>query len=142
MLENVMIGILRAQNNIELASTNQRVANSLIGDGRVRVREAATVRDEEGLKEGEEMQAMGEAMKADTFDLLDNALEELNVSSVSISADDYEESEALSENSQENMYVDYEHTEGESNAVASSVVKGNAKANASFPRLRKFDVTV
>jgi hypothetical protein len=74
MLENTMIGILRAQNNIALASQNQRIASSFIGEGRVRVRH----KSEEAVKEGEELISKGNAIKTDTFEYLDNAMNDLN----------------------------------------------------------------
>ena len=101
-----MVGILRAQNNIELASQNQRIANSFISQGRVRVRHQS----EEAVKEGEELIAKGQAIKTDTFEYLENAMNDLN-NDINVAVENYEGVKASAENSTEPPCVNHEYME-------------------------------
>jgi len=128
MLVNVMIGILRAQNNVGLAQQNQNIADSFVRNGRILIYEATTVRDEAGVEEGEAMIAKGEAMKTDTFEHLDNAMNDLN-SNVNVVSEQYEETEnsdVSSEDGQEISSVNPENADGESEVVVGKLGKGNA----------------
>jgi hypothetical protein len=145
MTGNVMIGILRAQSNVGLAQQNRNIANSFVREGRVRIYEAGTVGDEEGVKEGEAMIVKGEAMKADTFEHLDNAVNDLN-SNANVVSDSHDVSDVASENSRETSYVSHENAESESGEPETSVgkpTKGNARVSFSAVfRQSKFDIKV
>ncbi|MCL2633866.1 MAG: hypothetical protein FWD34_05055 [Oscillospiraceae bacterium] len=137
MLENTMIGILRAKNNIELASQNQLIASSFIGAGKVRVKEGLLSGNEDAIKEGEELQAKGEEIKADTFEHLGNAMNDLN-SDINVVAENSEELQISSENAPENQ----EHVEGEPDTVAANTVKVSVKNDFYVPNRIKLDINV
>jgi hypothetical protein len=108
VLGNMMTGLLNAKSNLDLASQNQRIAKSFIGEGRVRVRQGLSSGNAEAVEEGEELIAKGEAMKSDTFEHLNNALSDLN-SNINAAVEKDEESkeseksEAPSETAHENL---------------------------------------
>jgi hypothetical protein len=114
MLENTMVGILRAQNSIGLAAQNNSISSAFMREGALRVRQGLTSGNEFAVKEGEELQAKGEEMKADTYEFLGSAIGELN-SDINIVSEDCEESceetEASSESIKANPYINHKFME-------------------------------
>ena len=97
MSGSTMVGIISAQNNIQLAVQNNRIANSTVNQGRIRERQGIFSGNMQAVEEGQELQAKGEEIKAGTFEHLGNAINDLNISADN--NDNYETDEESADDS-------------------------------------------
>ena len=145
--QSLMMGVISAQNNIELARQNQGLANQRYSAGRIRERQGLTDGNQDAIEEGQQLQAEGKEMEMGTFEHLGNAMYNIN----NINTDnqsEYDESEdSYDENSQETQAVSYEQTNGESNGEFNVVirgdrVRGSVNRTIPAPRQSRVDISV
>jgi hypothetical protein len=142
--QSLMMGVITAQSNIELARQNQGLANQRYLAGRIRVRQGLTDGNQDMIEEGQRLQAEGKEMEFGTFEHLGNAMHNIN----NINRSEYDECEDLyDENSQETQSVGDEQTDGESYGEFNVVVRGDAvrgsvNRNFSASRQSRVNVTV
>jgi len=118
-----MMGIINAQNNIELARQNQALANQTYRAGRIREGQGNLSNNQDAVEEGQEMQTKGKEMESDTFEHLGNAMYNSNNIDAEKQSDSYES---------EDSYV----------VVSDDTVKGSANRAVSAPRQNSVDISV
>ena len=130
-----MIGIISAQNNIDLARQNQGLANQRYLAGRIRERQGLTDGNQDAIEEGQQLQAEGKEMELGTFEHLGNAMYDMN----NINADNQSEYDeyvdSYNEGRQEVPAGVYERTNDEFNgAVRDGAISGSTNRTVSAPR--------
>jgi hypothetical protein len=117
--KSLMMGVISAQSNIELARQNQGLANQRYLAGRIRVRQGLTDGNQDMMEEGQRLKDEGKEMEFGTFEHLGNAMHNINNINADNSTENDESEDSYEENSQEAQYVgqtDGEHY-GEFNVV-------------------------
>ena len=141
--QSVMMGIISAQNNIQLAVQNQWLANSTYRCGRIRERQGLTDGNQDVIEKGQELQAKGKEMQGDTFKHLGDAMRDMNTATENAeNYESYEGSEISTQNSQENLSIYQKEMVGEIDIVIGDAVRGSVNRNISAPRQSKINITV
>ncbi|MCL2398367.1 MAG: hypothetical protein FWC91_01320 [Defluviitaleaceae bacterium] len=135
-----MIGIISAQNNIQLAIQNQGIANSTYRHGRIRERNGITDGNSLAIEEGQALQAEGKEKQVDTFRHLGYAMNDLNTAAESY--EECSECEFSAGNNPKNSYADSGYIPGEFNVVIGDTISGSANRNSSVPRQNSIDIVV
>jgi len=130
-----MIGIISAQNNIDLARQNQGLTNQRYLAGRIRERQGLTDGNQAAIEEGQQLQAEGKEMELGTFEHLGNAMYDMN----NINADNQSEYDeyvdSYNEGRQEVPAAVYERTNDEFNGVVrDGAISGSTDRTVSAPR--------
>ena len=140
--QDVMMGIINAQNNIQLARQNQGLANSTYNYGRIRERQGLTDGNQDVIEKGQELQAKGREMQGDTFRHLGNAMNDMNTAVENYEGYEYENGEISTQNSQENSSIYQKQMVGEVDIVVGDAIRGSVNRNVSMPRQSNINITV
>ena len=143
--KSLMMGVITAQSNIELARQNQGLANQRYLAGRTRERQGITDGNQDMIEEGQRLQAEGQEMEFGTFEHLGNAMQNVNNIDTSYQYESEEDDVSYDENSQETGAVGYEQAhDGEFNVVVrSDTVRGSVNRNFSASnRQSRINITV
>ena len=134
--QSLMIGVISAQNNIELARQNQGLANQRYLAGRISERQGITSGNQDMIEKGKQLQAEGKEMEFGTFEHLGNAMQNINDINTDNRAesDDYDDS---NDDTQEISLAGYSGADGEhygefNVVVRDGVVRGSVNRNFTF----------
>jgi len=144
---SLMMGIMSAQSNIELARQNQALANQTYRAGRIREGQGNLSNNQDAVEEGQEMQAKGKEMESGTFEHLGNAMYNINNIDVDNQSDSYESEDSHDETNQETQSSNYGQINVDSysefNAVVrGDTVRGSVNRTISAPRQNSVDISV
>ena len=145
--KSLMMGVISAQSNIELARQNQGLANQRYLAGRIRERQGLTDGNQEMIEEGQQLQAEGKEMELGTFEHLGNAMYNINNIDTDNQSEHDESEDSYDENSQETQTVSYGQASGESYGEFNVVIRGDrvrGSVNRTVPvsRQNRVDVSV
>jgi len=138
--QSAMMGIINAQNSIQLAIQNQGLANSTYRYGRIRERQGITDGNQDVIEKGQELQAKGKEMQSDTFGHLGDAMGTLN--NIVENCEEHNECEIAERNGDKSPSLYNKNTDGELDIVIGDVVRGSVNRNVPVPSERNINITV
>jgi len=145
--QGLMVGIISAHSNIELARQNQSLASQRYLAGRVRERQGLTDGNPDAIEEGRQLQAEGQQMEIGTFEHLGNAMHNINNLNSDNRTENHEYEDSYYENNRETSSVGYGETDGETYGEFNVVVRGDTargSVNRNFSasnRQNRIDIT-
>lgn len=145
--KSLMMGVLTAQSNIDLARQNQANANQTYRAGRIREGQGRLSGNQDAVEEGQELQAKGKEMESGTFEHLSNAMYNINNIDTDTQTNTYESEDSQDETTQETQSSSDEQTNDEPYNEVNVVVRGNTISGSvnrtvSAPRQRSIDISV